>query len=84
MRGEINASGINPEQTAHEALEELLERVKACEDEQLNTEKENSSKQEKEKLADDELRHKTIQLNFTHEVFLLRCQQGIHVWSLQL
>ena len=29
MRGETNASGINSEPTAHEALEELLERVKA-------------------------------------------------------
>ena len=62
MRGETNSSGINPEPTVHEALEELLERVKAYEDEQLNTNKENSSKQEKEKLADEELRHKAIQL----------------------
>ena len=60
MRGETNASGINPEQTAHEALEELWERVESYEDEQLNTDKENSSKQEKEKLADDELRHKAF------------------------
>ena len=64
MRGETNASGINPEPTAHEALEELLERVKAYEDEQLNTDKENSSKQEKEKLSDEELHHKDIQLMF--------------------
>ena len=55
MLGETNVSGINPEPTAHDALQELLERVKAYEDEQLNTDKENSSKQEKEKLADDEL-----------------------------
>ena len=50
MRDETNASGINPEPTAlDEALEELLERVKAYEDEQLNTDKENSSINKKNK-----------------------------------
>ena len=59
----VQAGSTQSRHRFDETLEELLERVKAYEDEQLNTDKENSSKQEKEKLAAEELRHKAMHGN---------------------
>ena len=62
LKDENNATGISPESTPlDEALENLLERVNACEEEQMQMNKENNDRLENDKLAAEDIRNKALE-----------------------